>query len=77
MVLKLNCFFVKFVLDRCNVLILDDSTRNVRLLSNPVIRRVLWKYSGTIISISHDRKCIDKVIDSVYTLTEIGLIKEK
>lgn len=74
---KAKLFLVKLVLDKCNVLILDEPTRNVSPLSNPVIRKVLKDYKGTIISISHDRKYINEVIDNLYTLTSTGLIKEK
>lgn len=74
---KAKLFLVKLVLDKCDVLVLDEPTRNVSPLSNPVIREVLNKYKGTIISISHDRKYISEVIDSLYILTPSGLIKEK
>ena len=72
---KAKLFLVKLVIDKCNVLILDEPTRNVSPLSNPVIRKVLSKYNGTIISVSHDRKYINEVIDNLYILTENGLIK--
>lgn len=74
---KAKLFLVKLVLEKCNVLILDEPTRNVSPLSNPVIRKVLGEYKGTIISVSHDRKYINEVIDSLYLLTPNGLIKEK
>lgn len=74
---KAKLFLIKFVLDECNVLILDEPTRNVSPLSNPVIRKVLKDFTGTIISISHDRKYIEEVIDSLYVLTPNGLVKEK
>ena len=73
---KAKLFLIKLVLDDCNVLILDEPTRNVSPLSNPVIRRVLKDYKGTIISISHDRKYINEVIDNLYELTSNGLIKK-
>ena len=73
---KAKLFLTKFVLDNSNVLILDEPTRNVSPLSNPVIRNVLKNFKGTIISISHDRKYINEVIDTIYTLTENGLQKE-
>ena len=73
---KAKLFLIKFVLDKCDVLILDEPTRNVSPLSNPVIRKVLMNYKGTIISVSHDRKYITEVIDTLYTLTADGLIKE-
>lgn len=72
---KAKLFLIRFVLDHCNVLVLDEPTRNVSPLSNPIIRKVLSEYQGTIISVSHDRKYIQEVTDCVYTLTEEGLVK--
>lgn len=74
---KAKLLLLKLVLDKCNVLILDEPTRNVSPLSNPVIRRALRKYGGTIISVSHDRKYINEVINNLYILTAEGLLKEK
>ncbi len=72
---KAKLLLIKLVLDKCNVLILDEPTRNVSPLSNPVIRNVLREFKGTIISISHDRKYIEEVIDEVYLLNRDGLTK--
>ena len=72
---KAKLLFLKFVLEKCNVLTLDEPTRNVSPLSNPVIRMMLKEFNGAIISISHDRKYIEEVADKVYELTEIGLSK--
>ena len=73
---KAKLFLIKMVLEKYNVLILDEPTRNVSPLSNPVIRKVLKEFKGTIISISHDRKYIAEVIDNLYILTPKGLIKQ-
>lgn len=74
---KAKLFLIKLVIEKCNVLILDEPTRNVSPLSNPVIRKVLKEYQGTIISISHDRKYIAEVIDTLYILEKDGLIKKQ
>ena len=74
---KAKLFFTKLVLEKCDVLILDEPTRNVSPLSNPIIRKVLKEYNGTIISVSHDRKYINEVIDNLYKLTPDGLIKQE
>lgn len=74
---KAKLILMKLVLDKCNVLLLDEPTRNVSPLSNPVIRKVLKEFKGTIISVSHDRKYIEEVIDKLYRLTPNGLILEK
>lgn len=65
---KAKLLLIKFVFDQCNVLILDEPTRNVSPLTQPVIRRVLKNFKGTIISISHDCKYIDEVIHELYIL---------
>ena len=73
---KAKLFLIKLVLDKCDVLILDEPTRNVSPLSNPVIRKVLKEYKGTIISVSHDRKYINEVVNTLYRLEPKGLVKE-
>lgn len=74
---KAKLLLVKLVLDKCDVLVLDEPTRNVSPLSNPVIRKALREYKGTIVSVSHDRKYINEVADGLYVLTSDGLIKER
>lgn len=59
-----------------NVLILDEPTRNFSPLSGPVIRKMIASFPGAVISISHDRKYIEEVCATTYTLTEEGLNKE-
>ncbi len=68
-------FLLKMSLSGANVLILDEPTRNFSPLSGPVIRRILSDYPGAIISVSHDRKYIEEVCDTVYTLTKDGLVE--
>lgn len=65
--------FLRMNLLKCNVLLLDEPTRNFSPLSAPIIRSVLQDFRGTIISISHDRKYIEEVCDTVYELNEEGL----
>ena len=70
---KAKLILLKLIYDKNNVLILDEPTRNVSPLSNPVIRKALQNFSGTIISISHDRKYISEVANLVYELDKTGI----
>lgn len=70
-------FIVKLVRSKANVLLLDEPTRNTSPLSNPIIRKNLKEFKGTIISVSHDRKFIEEVITSLYELKSDGLKKLK
>lgn len=74
---KAKVFLLKMSMSGANVLILDEPTRNFSPLSGPVIRQMLSAFPGAIISISHDRKYVDEVCDTVYRLTSDGLIPEK
>lgn len=70
---KAKLFLLKMSISGCNVLILDEPTRNFSPLSSPVIRNMLSGFGGAILSVSHDRKFINEVAETVYELTEIGL----
>ena len=63
---KAKIFLLKMFLDKSNVLVLDEPTRNLSPLSNPVIRKILKEYLGSIISVSHDRKYIEEVCDTKF-----------
>ena len=71
---KAKLLLTKFMLDKTDVLILDEPTRNFSPLSGPQVRRVLSSFPGVIISVSHDRKYLSEVCDKLYTLTENGLL---
>lgn len=70
---RAKIIFLNMVLQKVNVLILDEPTRNFSPLSAPVIRNALSEFNGTIISISHDRMYLDEVADTIYVLSSRGL----
>ncbi|MBP3337900.1 MAG: ABC-F family ATP-binding cassette domain-containing protein [Lachnospiraceae bacterium] len=70
---KAKLLLLKMSMSGCNVLILDEPTRNFSPLSNPVIRNMLKNFGGAIISVSHDRRYIEEVVDRVLELKEDGL----
>lgn len=72
---KAKLFFLQMVLDEANLLLLDEPTRNFSPLSGPVIRDILMDFGGAVISISHDRRYLEQVCDTIYALTPDGLIK--
>lgn len=71
---KAKLLLAKMSLDGVNVLILDEPTRNFSPMSGPMVRQALRAYGGTIISVSHDRKYLAQVCDTLYQLTEEGLL---
>lgn len=74
---KAKLLIIKLILEKCNVLLLDEPTRNLSPLSIPVINMLLKQFQGTIISVSHDRVYISEVCDTIYVLEKQGLRKEE
>ncbi|MFW6273236.1 MAG: ATP-binding cassette domain-containing protein, partial [bacterium] len=72
---KAKLLFLEMILNSYDVLVLDEPTRNFSPLSNPVLRDGLTQFNGVIISVSHDRKYIKDVCNSIYKLTPKGLTK--
>lgn len=56
-----------------NVLLLDEPTRNLSPLSQPIIREAFQGFEGTIITISHDRLFLREVCEEVYRLSDSGI----
>ena len=67
--------FLKMNLEKADVLLLDEPTRNFSPLSAPVIRHVIQSYGGCVIAVSHDRMFIKECFDVIYQLNEAGLEK--
>ena len=72
---RAKLLLLKAILDRSNVLLLDEPTRNFSPLSCPAVRKLLSEFPGCILAVSHDRKFIEEVTPTLYTLTEQGLIR--
>ncbi len=62
--------YLKMVLDKSNVLLLDEPTRNFSPTSAPVVCNALKNFGGAIISVSHDLKYVEEVCDKVYILKD-------
>ena len=64
---------LKAILDRVDVLVLDEPTRNLSPLSAPAVRTLLNEFDGAILMVTHDRKLIEAAATRVLALTENGL----
>ena len=64
--------FAHMILQRGNVLILDEPTNHIDLGTKEVLEEALAEYKGTIILVSHDRFLINKTADRVIELSPEG-----
>ena len=72
---RAKILLLKLILDRNNVLILDEPTRNFSPLSAPAVRTLLRSFRGAIIAVSHDRKYLEEVASTVYRMDQSGLVR--
>ncbi|MGT2932914.1 ATP-binding cassette domain-containing protein [Streptococcus catagoni] len=52
---KAKLFLAKIILDKNNLILLDEPTRHFSPMSQPVIKRIISEYPGAILAVSHDR----------------------
>ena len=64
---------LNLVLRKPNFLLLDEPTRNFSPTSQPEIRKLFANYPGGLVTVSHDRRFLKKVCNSIYRLTKNGL----
>jgi ATP-binding cassette, subfamily F, member 3 len=65
----------KLVLERPNLLILDEPTNNLDIASIEVLEQTLEEFEGTMLVVSHDRYFLDQTVDRILALEE-GLFSE-
>ena len=59
---KAKIFFAKLILEKDNVMLLDEPTRNISPLSNKAFINSIKEYNGVLIAVSHDRNFVYQVI---------------
>lgn len=60
----------RLVLQRPNLLLLDEPTNNLDIPSIEVLEETLDEFVGTVLTISHDRYFLDRVVDRVVELRD-------
>ena len=71
---KAKVLLLKLMMAHPDVLLMDETTRNLSPLSAPVLREMIRSFPGAVICITHDRLLIDNWPGRVLRLSEEGLI---
>ena len=66
---------LKLMLSKSNFLLLDEPTNHLDIESKEVLEKAIVDYSGTVLTISHDRYFLNKVVNKIWYL-EDGKITE-
>ena len=73
---KAKIFFAKLILEKDNVMLLDEPTRNISPLSNKAFINSIKEYNGVLIAVSHDRNFVYQVFDDIYELNKENGLKK-
>ena len=73
---KAKIFFAKLILEKDNIMLLDEPTRNISPLSNKAFINSIKEYNGVLIAVSHDRNFVYQVFDDIYELDKENGLKK-
>ena len=65
----------RLMLNEANFLLLDEPTNNLDMASIEVLEAALQEFEGTILTVSHDRYFLDKIVNKIVSLEEDGRVR--
>ncbi len=65
---KVKVSLAKILLNNFNILILDEPTNYLDIYSIEAVEEALINYDGTLLFVSHDRRLIEKVADTIMVI---------
>jgi ATP-binding cassette subfamily F protein 3 len=65
----------RLMLTDANFLLLDEPTNNLDIASVEVLEAALEDFEGTILTVSHDRYYLDKIVTKIVSISNDGSVK--
>lgn len=65
--------FLRLIMEPYNFLLLDEPTNHMDIESKTAIETALNSYNGTIVVVSHDRKFLDTVTDTIFFMNDADI----
>jgi ATP-binding cassette subfamily F protein 3 len=65
--------FMKLILTAPDVLILDEPTNHLDIPSREALEQALLEFAGTVVTVSHDRYFLDRVVDKLLVMRTEGV----
>jgi len=73
---KRRLYLLTVLMSNPNVLILDEPTNDLDILTLNVLEAYLMDFPGCIIIVSHDRYFMDKLVDHLFVMDDSGHIRD-
>jgi ATP-binding cassette subfamily F protein 3 len=65
----------RLMLIEANFLLLDEPTNNLDIASTEVMEAALQEFEGTVLTVSHDRYFLDKIVDKIIAIGNDGCVR--
>ena len=73
---KRRLYLLTVLMKNPNVLILDEPTNDLDILTLNVLEEYLKDFKGSVIIVSHDRFFLDKIVDHLFVFEGEGVVKD-
>ena len=73
---KRRLYLLTILMQQPNLLILDEPTNDLDIVTLNILEAYLKEFSGSLIIVSHDRHFLDKLVDHLFIFCGNGLVKD-
>ena len=73
---KRRLYLLTFLMQQPNLLILDEPTNDLDIVTLNILEEYLKEFGGSLIIVSHDRHFLDKLVDHLFIFCGNGLVKD-
>ena len=73
---KRRLYLLTILMQQPNLLILDEPTHDLDIVTLNILEEYLKEFSGSLIIVSHDRHFLDKLVDHLFIFCGNGLVKD-
>lgn len=73
---KRRLYLLSVLMSAPNILILDEPTNDLDIETLEILEDYLDSFSGIVITVSHDRYFLDRVVDRIFAFEQNGILKQ-
>ena len=73
---KRRLYLLTILMQQPNLLILDEPTNDLDIVTLNILEEYLKEFSGSLIIVSHDRHFLDKLVDHLFIFCGNGVVKD-
>ena len=73
---KRRLYLLTILMQQPNLLIMDEPTNDLDIVTLNILEEYLKEYQGTLIIVSHDRHFLDRLVDHLFVFCGDGIVKD-